>query len=183
MNLARALALEPALLLLDEPAAALDAESRQAFLADVEQALDARTTTVVHVSHRPEEAFRLADRVAVLINGAIRQLGTPEALMREPAEPSWHASSASRTCSKPRWATEARCRWRGGPPAFIARFTAARRSSPHGRPASGCGPRGPGDPGHGGARLARTGPLGDHAVRSDAAACPGAAQRVTATSG
>jgi len=76
----------PALLLLDEPAAALDAESREAFLADVEQALDARTTTVVHVSHRPEEAFRLADRVAVLVHGAIRQLDTPEALMRDPAD-------------------------------------------------------------------------------------------------
>ena len=86
VNLARALALEPALLLLDEPAAALDAESREAFLADVEQALDARTTTVVHVSHRPAEAFRLADRVAVLVDGAIRQLAAPEALMRDPAD-------------------------------------------------------------------------------------------------
>jgi ABC-type sulfate/molybdate transport systems ATPase subunit len=85
VNLARALALEPALLLLDEPAAALDAESRAAFLADVEAALDARETTVVHVSHRPEEALRLADRVAVLVQGAIRQLATPEALMRDPA--------------------------------------------------------------------------------------------------
>jgi len=86
VNLARAFALEPALLLLDEPAAALDAESREAFLADVERALDPRTTTVVHVSHRPEEAFRLADRVAILVAGSIRQLGTPEALMRDPAD-------------------------------------------------------------------------------------------------
>ena len=86
VNLARALALEPALLLLDEPAAALDVESREAFLADVEQALDARTTTVVHVSHRPDEAFRLADRVAVLVEGEIRQLATPEALMRNPTD-------------------------------------------------------------------------------------------------
>ena len=86
VNLARALALEPALLLLDEPAAALDAESRAAFLADVEQALGGRTTTVVHVSHRPEEALRLADRAAVLVAGAIRQLDAPEALMRDPAD-------------------------------------------------------------------------------------------------
>ena len=86
VNLARALALEPALLLLDEPAASLDPQSRAAFLADVEGALDARTTTVVHVSHRPEEALRLADRVAVLVAGAIRQLATPEALMRDPAD-------------------------------------------------------------------------------------------------
>jgi ABC-type sulfate/molybdate transport systems ATPase subunit len=86
VNLARALALDPALLLLDEPAAALDAEARHAFLTDVERALDASTTTVVHVSHRPEEAFRLADHVAVLANGVIRQLATAEALMREPAD-------------------------------------------------------------------------------------------------
>jgi ABC-type Fe3+/spermidine/putrescine transport system ATPase subunit len=86
VNLARALALEPALLLLDEPAAALDAEAREAFLADVERALGARATTVVHVSHRPEEALRLADRVAVLVGGAIRQLAPPEALMRNPAD-------------------------------------------------------------------------------------------------
>ena len=86
VNLARALALDPALLLLDEPAAALDAEARQAFLTDVERALDASSTTVVHVSHRPEEAFRLAGRVAVLADGLIRQLATPEALLREPAD-------------------------------------------------------------------------------------------------
>ena len=87
VNLARALALDPRLLLLDEPAAALDAEARQAFLSDVERALGPSTTTVVHVSHRPEEAFRLADRVAVLADGVIRQLGTPERLLREPADP------------------------------------------------------------------------------------------------
>ena len=86
VNLARALALEPALLLLDEPAASLDPQSRAAFLADVEEALDARTTTGVHVSHRPEEALRLADRVAVLVEGAIRQLATPQELMRDPAD-------------------------------------------------------------------------------------------------
>jgi ABC-type Fe3+/spermidine/putrescine transport system ATPase subunit len=86
VNLARALALDPSLLLLDEPAAALDAEARQAFLSDVERALGASTTTVVHVSHRPEEAFRLADRVAALADGVIRQLATPETLLREPAD-------------------------------------------------------------------------------------------------
>jgi ABC-type sulfate/molybdate transport systems ATPase subunit len=86
VNLARALALDPAVLLLDEPSAALDAETRQAFLSDVEQALDTSTTTVVHVSHRPEEAFRLADRVAVLADGRIRQLDKPETLLREPAD-------------------------------------------------------------------------------------------------
>ena len=66
VSLARALAIEPQLLLLDEPAAGLDAEARRAFFDDLEAALADRATTVVHVSHRAEEALRLADRVAVL---------------------------------------------------------------------------------------------------------------------
>ena len=62
VSLARALAIEPQLLLLDEPAAGLDAEARRAFFDDLERALSDRSTTVVHVSHRAEEALRLADR-------------------------------------------------------------------------------------------------------------------------
>ena len=86
VNLARALALAPSLLLLDEPAAALDPESRVAFLADVERALGSRSATVVHVSHRPEEALRMADRVAVLAEGEIRQLAAPSELLAAPAD-------------------------------------------------------------------------------------------------
>ena len=86
VSLARALAIEPGLLLLDEPAAGLDAETRRAFLDDLERALDDRATTVVHVSHRAEEALRLADRVAVLTDGTIRQLGEPGSVVRQPAD-------------------------------------------------------------------------------------------------
>jgi ABC-type sulfate/molybdate transport systems ATPase subunit len=86
VSLARALALEPQLLLLDEPAAGLDAEARQAFLDDLEAALAGRSATVVHVSLRPEEALRLADRVALLVDGAIRQIGTPASVIRQPAD-------------------------------------------------------------------------------------------------
>ena len=86
VSLARALATEPKLLLLDEPAASLDPEARAAFLSDVEHALADRATTVVHVSHRAEEALRLADRVAILVEGAMRQLGTTEAVARRPAD-------------------------------------------------------------------------------------------------
>ena len=86
VSLARALALEPRLLLLDEPAAGLDAEARRAFLDDLETALADRTTTVVHVSHRADEALRLADRVAVLVDGAIRQLGDPASVVQQPAD-------------------------------------------------------------------------------------------------
>jgi ABC-type sulfate/molybdate transport systems ATPase subunit len=86
VSLARALAIEPGLLLLDEPAAGLDAETRRAFFDDLERALGARATTVVHVSHRAEEALRLADRVAVLAGGTIRQLGAPASVVRRPAD-------------------------------------------------------------------------------------------------
>ena len=86
VSLARALALEPRLLLLDEPAAGLDAEARQAFFDDLETALAERTTTVVHVTHRAEETFRLADRVAILADGAVRQLGEPAAVVQRPAD-------------------------------------------------------------------------------------------------
>jgi ABC-type sulfate/molybdate transport systems ATPase subunit len=86
VSLARALAIEPALLLLDEPAAGLDAEARRAFLDDLERALGNRATTVVHVSHRAEEALRLADRVAVLTDGTIRQLGGPAVVVRQPVD-------------------------------------------------------------------------------------------------
>lgn len=85
VSLARALAVDPAVLLLDEPAAGLDAQARQSFLDDLEAALGDRKTTVVHVSHRAEEALRLADRVAVLVDGAIQQLGAPAAVVLRPA--------------------------------------------------------------------------------------------------
>ena len=86
VSLARALAIDPAVLLLDEPAAGLDAQSRSAFFADLEQALADRATTVVQVSHRAEEALRLADRVVVLVDGRVRQVGSPDVLNRFPAD-------------------------------------------------------------------------------------------------
>ena len=85
VSLARALVTRPGILLLDEPAAALDVASRARFLADVELALGDRGTTLVHVSHRPEEALRLADRVAVLVDGTLRQVATPAPSCANPA--------------------------------------------------------------------------------------------------
>ena len=87
VSLARALALEPQLLLLDEPAAGLDPPGRQTFFDDLETALVDRQATVVHVSHRPDEALRLTDHMAVLIEGTIRQLADPVSLVRSPADP------------------------------------------------------------------------------------------------
>jgi ABC-type sulfate/molybdate transport systems ATPase subunit len=86
VNLARSLACDPDVLLLDEPAAGLDAEARAVFFADLERALADRATTTVQVSHRPEEALRHADRVVVLVAGAVRQVDTPETVNRAPAD-------------------------------------------------------------------------------------------------
>jgi len=72
--LARALVLEPAVLLLDEPFAALDAPARAALIPDVAALLRRDGMTTVLVTHDRAEAQALADRVAVLLSGRIRQL-------------------------------------------------------------------------------------------------------------
>ena len=83
--LARALAIEPRVLLLDEPFGALDAKIRK----DLRQwlrNLHAQTGhTTVFVTHDQEEAFELADRVAVLNSGRIEQVGSPDAIRQHPA--------------------------------------------------------------------------------------------------
>jgi ABC-type sulfate/molybdate transport systems ATPase subunit len=86
VSLARALACEPDALLLDEPVAGLDTPSRAAFFADVERALYDRSTTVVLVSHRAEEVLALADRVAVLVAGELRQVAAADELVTRPAD-------------------------------------------------------------------------------------------------
>jgi sulfate transport system ATP-binding protein len=82
--LARALAIEPRLLLLDEPFGALDAEVRKGlrrWLRDLHRELG---LTSLFVTHDQEEAMELADRVAVMRDGQIVQYDTPEALMDRP---------------------------------------------------------------------------------------------------
>lgn len=85
--LARALAAGPDVLLLDEPFGALDALTR-AEVQDAFAALRARLgITVLLVTHDLDEAFRLADRVAVMREGRVDQEGDPEALLTRPATP------------------------------------------------------------------------------------------------
>jgi ABC-type sulfate/molybdate transport systems ATPase subunit len=86
VSLARALACDPDALLLDEPAAGLDTPARAAFFADVERALADRSATVVLVSHRAEEVLALADRVAVLVAGELRQVAPADDLVTRPAD-------------------------------------------------------------------------------------------------
>ena len=83
--LARGLAGEPAVLLLDEPLSSLDAQLRVTARAEV-RALHARTgTTMVLVTHDQHEALTLGERVAVLVGGRLEQVGTPREVYDHPA--------------------------------------------------------------------------------------------------
>jgi len=83
--LARALAPEPQLLLLDEPLSALDRGLRDRLAADLRAALVATGTTALFVTHDHDEAFTVADRVAVMDAGRLLQVAAPEDLWRAPA--------------------------------------------------------------------------------------------------
>jgi molybdate transport system ATP-binding protein len=83
--LARALATRPNVLLLDEPLAALDAQTRESVRTELERQIKAFPGCVVFVTHDPFDAMLLADRVIVLENGVITQMGTPGELAARPA--------------------------------------------------------------------------------------------------
>lgn len=83
--LARALAVEPAILLLDEPLANLDAQLRVHMRAELRQLQRKLGTSMLYVTHDQEEALSLSDRVAVLQQGRLEQVGTPEEIYRRPA--------------------------------------------------------------------------------------------------
>ena len=83
--LARALAPEPRLLLLDEPLSALDRSLRERLALDLRAALVATGTTALFVTHDQDEAFAVADRVAVMDRGRLLQVGTPAEVWRAPA--------------------------------------------------------------------------------------------------
>ena len=84
-SLARALVLEPELLLLDEPFSALDAASRETLLSDFQRIVKETKITTVFVTHDSHEAYALADRVAVLKQGRLLQLGTRDQVFLRPA--------------------------------------------------------------------------------------------------
>ena len=82
--LARALSIKPQLLLLDEPLSALDPENRESVQRELRQLHNRLKITTVHVTHDFEEAIALGDRIAVLGDGCIQQIGTPEQIFRQP---------------------------------------------------------------------------------------------------
>ena len=83
--LARALAIEPRMLLLDEPFGALDARVRRDLRAWLRQIHDETGLTTIFVTHDQEEAMDLADRVAILRDGRLEQVDTPDRIYDSPA--------------------------------------------------------------------------------------------------
>ena len=83
--IARALVLQPRVLLLDEPLSALDTATRDRFRRELKAVHRVTGTTVVHITHHFEDVFALADRVAVMQDGKVVQTGTPDEVFRRPA--------------------------------------------------------------------------------------------------
>ena len=85
--LSRALATSPGLLLLDEPLSALDAKVRERLRQEVKELQNKLGITTIMVTHDQEEALTMADRIVVMNQGAIEQIGTPMEIYRQPASP------------------------------------------------------------------------------------------------
>lgn len=90
--LARTLASNPRLFMFDEPLAALDRNLRQELVADLRDILQEAGAPAIYVTHDQEEAFTLADRVALLIDGKIMQTGTPQEVYQNPISERWPGS-------------------------------------------------------------------------------------------
>ena len=86
VSLARAFVLEPELLLLDEPFAALDPPSHARLLDDLSNILKQDSRTAVFVTHNLKEAAKLSHRIAVIVDGMLRQVGTAKQIKSHPAD-------------------------------------------------------------------------------------------------
>ncbi len=85
ISLARALAPQPALILLDEPLSNLDVQVRHRLRAEIRSILKAAGTSAIFVTHDREEALAISDRIAVMRKGKLEQIGTPETIYTQPA--------------------------------------------------------------------------------------------------
>ncbi|HEX6399491.1 MAG TPA: ABC transporter ATP-binding protein [Actinomycetota bacterium] len=83
--LARALILNPAVLLLDEPLGALDAKLRKALQIELKAIQEEVGITFIYVTHDQEEALTMSDRLAVMSNGRVEQIGPPKVVYEEPS--------------------------------------------------------------------------------------------------
>jgi tungstate transport system ATP-binding protein len=86
VSLARAFVLEPELLLLDEPFSALDPPTRSRLIQDLYDLLEGTHRTAVFVTHNLGEAAKLSHRIAVILGGVLRQVGTADEIKSNPAD-------------------------------------------------------------------------------------------------
>jgi len=124
--LARALAIEPKVLLLDEPLSALDAKVRVQLREEIRRIQLELGITTLYVTHDQEEALSISDRVAVMWNGRIEQIGSPADMYGSPATPFRGANGCSASCDR-RPSTSAPPTER--PETERSRETSSRRSS------------------------------------------------------
>ncbi|GAA0281214.1 ABC transporter ATP-binding protein [Halobacterium noricense] len=85
VGVARALAIEPEILLLDEPMTGLDAKLKTRLRAELSDLLDRLDVTALYVTHDQAEAMTMCDRIAVMNDGALEQVGPPADVYHEPA--------------------------------------------------------------------------------------------------
>ena len=83
--MARSLATEPQVLLLDEPVSAVDPQLRESFRLELKNYLQALKITAVYVTHNLSEAFIMSDRIAVMGNGHIEQIGSRTEIFDKPS--------------------------------------------------------------------------------------------------
>ena len=83
--LARAIAPQPALILLDEPLSNLDVQVRHRLRVEIRSILKAAGTTAIFVTHDREEALAISDKIAVMRDGKLEQIGTPEEIYTQPS--------------------------------------------------------------------------------------------------
>jgi putative spermidine/putrescine transport system ATP-binding protein len=84
VGLARALAIEPEILLLDEPMTGLDAKLKRRLRTEVGELLDDLDVTALYVTHDQKEAMEMCDRIAVMNDGRLEQIGEPQQVYRSP---------------------------------------------------------------------------------------------------
>jgi ABC-type Fe3+/spermidine/putrescine transport system ATPase subunit len=83
--IARTLALNPEIILFDEPMSALDAATRLLLRSEIKKIQQKFKSTIIYITHDQEEAFALSDRIIVMREGTVEQLDTPEAIIQHPA--------------------------------------------------------------------------------------------------
>lgn len=121
--LARALAPQPALILLDEPLSNLDVQVRLRLRQEIRDVLKSTGTSALFVTHDREEALSMCDRIAVLHQGCLEQIDTPETLYNEPASQFVSEFVTQANCLRAQWhdgGWKTEIGWFAAPPDYCA---------------------------------------------------------------